>query len=195
MAHNDSNERFALFTDDESLDPPEIHQSMEEWSFDYNHFFKQVIKMMYFVVAVFAFYLLAKIAIKNPAQEWSDEKVQRMVQEELLKSTHLANEGLQKLFESTLSEQLPAKCREMCAGDLRSPDVVLERNVCSSKLDLDLTFLNDAIRTELKKLIREKNLDENGKPDYASELNNAIVLAASNTFVGKKDRNCYFIGF
>lgn len=51
---------------------------------------------------------------------------------------------------------------------------------------IDDSFMNNTIRAQIQSLIRDKNLDPKAKPDYASELNNAIMLDASSTYDGKK---------
>lgn len=85
-------------------------------------------------------------------------------------------------FKATISEQINVQT-------MRSVNSALQQRMkATSSGDLDETFLNNSIRAQIQSLIRDKNLDKNSKPDYASELNNAIVLDASSTYTGKSGR-------
>lgn len=84
-------------------------------------------------------------------------------------------------FKATISEQISVQSMKSVNSALS------QRMKATSSLDLDETFLNNSIRSQIQSLIRDKNLDKNSKPDYASELNNAIVLDASNTYTGKRE--------
>lgn len=183
------NESEFLTDDERSTDQPRMINSTGRQSLNFRELFDWVIKWMYFLLAVYAFYKISQFPGSHPAQQLS-EGVQKMVVDVLnehLKSNGLTNEGLQVLVERILSEQMESKCSELGFEERRSAESLLERNEHPKNPDVNLNILNDAIRTQLKEIIREKNFGENVKPDYASELNNAIVLAASNTFVGKKD--------
>ena len=96
--------------------------------------------------------------------------------------TRLAIEKLlaEDEFKAAISEQIKAQTARSVNSMLQ------ERLKATSGLDLDETFLNNSIRAQIQSLIRDKNLDKNSKPDYASELNNAIVLDASSTYTGKR---------
>lgn len=92
------------------------------------------------------------------------------------------SEQLKSFIEQEISLELAKQLEEITAKiQDRVNSVQNERPKCKSKLQLDETMLNVAIRMQIQKLVLKENL-ENSKPDYASELNNAVILRASSTY-------------
>ena len=69
---------------------------------------------------------------------------------------------------------------------VKNIDLVLEDKLeHTTRHDLDGSALNNTIKDQIKKLIYEKNsLEDDRKPDYAAEFNNAKVISASFTYTG-----------
>lgn len=149
---------------------------------------------------------------EDPREDLGDQKIRQLivsvVQEQLnefgkslqvqLDELRAQNEQLQSsvmlhtrlAFERLMEDEFRAAIGEQIrAQTAKSVNSLLQKRLkeaSSSGLELDETFLNNSIRAQIQSLIHDKNLDKNSKPDYASELNNAIVLDASSTYTGKR---------
>lgn len=70
-----------------------------------------------------------------------------------------------------------------------------QNKIRSFSQQIDKETLNNSIKLQIQNLLIDNNLDKYTKPDYASELNKAIVLDASATYAGKKKRNYFSDNF
>lgn len=122
-----------------------------------------------------------------------NERLEEVLGERLRASVELnARLTFEKLMESELKTAIS---EQISVQTMKSVNLALKQRMkATSSMDLDETFLNNSIRAQIQSLIRDKNLDKNSKPDYASELNNAIVLDASSTYTGKREA-CLLFAF
>ena len=155
-----------LLTDDESIREP----------FSNNSSFRPSKGVLFGVVAFLAaFTLLAMYRSGQNLQH--DHRLEGAILSVLNEQLRSSIEIQVRLAVTEQMKEISEHINDQTANRVNS---VLEERLKAVSLQLDEALLNTAIN----KLIRESNLD-NAKPDYASELNNAIILEASSTYTGK----------
>lgn len=101
-----------------------------------------------------------------------DEKIEKIIEQELNSRLPVIKSKTEDFLRSELSESLAYKLDSMFDEKLKDP-----RNLIA----LDENSLNYSIKAAIDNLV----LDKDSKLDYASELNNAIILEASPTYIGR----------